>query len=842
MADIRNHNKIATELNAATNIVAEDSDSSELLVTNSTQEVNRVNGLALKAISLGVMISGTDGLIISANPAFTAISGYREDEILGRNCKCLQGPLTDTHTIEAMRVARQNRTEFSGEILNYRKNGTTYWNDLTITPIFDEIGELTHFVGVTRDITEQKLSEALLHLQNEQLTMIATGESMKDSLTSLALGIEAYLGDGLCSILLLDKDGLHLNHGAAPNLPEEYCLAIDGVTIGESVGSCGTAAFRREPVIVEDIAADPLWTDFKEAALSHGLRSCWSTPIMSAEQRVLGTFAIYRREPGRPSLQHLKLISLATNIAVIAINKQQTIEALKSSENKLRMIFETMSEGVALNEIIYDQNGEMVDYRILEVNNAFYGIADFSNQEVVGNVATKLYGMSAETIKTFWEKNRISNEVQHTEMASPLKNKWFNVCTSPFVNNRFVTSFFDITESKKGVEEQTRLQAQLYQSQKMESVGLLAGGVAHDFNNMLGVILGHTEFAIEQMDPSEHLYQDLLAIRTAAERSADLTRQLLAYARKQAIEPEVLNLNEIVVDMLAMLNRLIGEEIHVVWHPEQQLWMIKVDKSQINQILTNLCLNARSAIKDVGTITIQTANSILNKQFCSTHQGSEPGEYVLLTVTDMGSGMSKETLSRIFEPFFTTKGLGEGTGLGLAMVYGAVKQNRGFITVWSELGIGTTFDVYLPRFVDNEIPQPFNPKISGRQSGNETILVVEDEAAILDIISRVLTQQGYTVLSTNSPADSILLAQAYPKEIHLLLTDVVMPEMNGKDLANILILSNPDMKCLYMSGYTADIIADRGVLDDGVHFIQKPFTMSNLTVKIRSVLDTVIEL
>jgi nitrogen-specific signal transduction histidine kinase/CheY-like chemotaxis protein len=395
----------------------------------------------------------------------------------------------------------------------------------------------------------------------------------------------------------------------------------------------------------------------------------------------------------------------------------------------------------------------------------------------------------------------------------------------------------DITDRKRAEEEREKLHAQLVHAQKMESVGRLAGGVAHDFNNMLGVILGHAEIAMDQVDPAEPLFTDLREIRRAAERSADLTRQLLAFARKQTVAPRVLDLNETVEGMLKMLQRLIGEDIDLAWLPGTSVWPVKVDPAQIDQVLANLCVNARDAIAGVGKVTIETENVSFDEAYCAEHPGFVPGDFVLLAVSDDGCGMDQETRGKIFEPFFTTKGVSQGTGLGLATVYGIVKQNNGFINVYSEPGKGTTFKIYLSRHAAEADQIRKESPVPPAARGHETILLVEDEPAILKMATMMLERQGYRVLAASAPGEAVRVAGEHAGEIHLLMTDVVMPEMNGRDLAKNLMSLYPDLMCLFMSGYTANVIAHRGVLDEGVHFIQKPFSMLDLAAKVREVLD-----
>jgi two-component system, cell cycle sensor histidine kinase and response regulator CckA len=396
----------------------------------------------------------------------------------------------------------------------------------------------------------------------------------------------------------------------------------------------------------------------------------------------------------------------------------------------------------------------------------------------------------------------------------------------------------NISARRKAEAEKESLQAQLQQAQKIESIGRLAGGVAHDFNNMLGVILGHTEMAMDKVDRSHPIIADLEEIRKAASRSTELTRQLLAFARRQAITPKILDLNETVEGMLKMLQRLIGEDVDLAWIPCKDLWHVNMDPSQIDQILVNHCVNSRDAITSgMGKITIETSNSVFDEDYCAVHPGYAPGKYVMLAVSDNGSGMDKELLIQIFEPFFTTKETGKGTGLGLSTVYGIVKQNKGFINVYSEPGHGTTFRIYLPRHESSYADANMENREEPDARGHETILLVEDEQAILKMTAIMLEKQGYRVLPASLPDEAILLAKKYKGDIHLVMTDVVMPNMNGKELVESLLSLYPKLKSLYMSGYTADAIARHGVLNPGINFIMKPFTMKTLAATVRKALD-----
>jgi len=397
-------------------------------------------------------------------------------------------------------------------------------------------------------------------------------------------------------------------------------------------------------------------------------------------------------------------------------------------------------------------------------------------------------------------------------------------------------AFQDVTLRRRATEETAALEAQLNHAMKMQSVGRLAGGVAHDFNNMLSVIVGHTEIALSQIDPSASVHADLLEIKKASERSGDLTRQLLAFARKQTVSPRALNLNASIDALLTMRPKLIGEDIQFVWRPEPSLWLAKLDPTQVDQLFTNLCVNARDAISGVGRIEVATANCTIDDNYCATHDDASPGDYVRLTVRDTGGGMSADVMAHLFEPFFTTKGLGLGTGLGLATVYGSVRQNDGFITVDSEPGLGTEFGLYFRRFHGEVEPASRVEEPEAIHGGRETILVVEDEPAILRLVSRALEAHGYTVLATTSSVHALRLAADHALPIDLLLTDVVMPELNGRDLANRLRARQPSLKCLFMSGYTADVIDKHGVIDNSAQFIGKPFSIAALVSKMQEVI------
>ncbi len=425
-----------------------------------------------------------------------------------------------------------------------------------------------------------------------------------------------------------------------------------------------------------------------------------------------------------------------------------------------------------------------------------------------------------------------SGEVRHVEAHAMVAR------SADDGRGRLIGINVDITDQVRAQHERARIEAQLRQAQKMQAVGQLAGGIAHDFNNMLSVILNIAEMAMDGLPETDPLHTDLGEILHAAERSADLTRQLLAFSRRQLTEPRVINLNEVVTKQHTMLSRLIGEEISLHFRAGNPAWDIRIDPSQLDQVLANLVVNARDAIEGTGTILIETGNVALDESHGTEDMPVPAGDYVMLSVSDDGVGMDRDTLERIFEPFFTTKALGKGTGLGLATVYGVVKQNRGAIHVYSEPGTGSTVKLYFPRWsatpaeraVETK-PSEACPKASG------TVLVVEDEPQILTIVKKGLEREGFQVLTATTPAEAGRLVEGMDGDLQLLLTDVVMPGMNGSELQQKLLNMKPGFRTLFMSGYAADLIAERGVLEKGVHFIQKPFSISALMERIQSILS-----
>ncbi len=515
---------------------------------------------------------------------------------------------------------------------------------------------------------------------------------------------------------------------------------------------------------------------------------------------------------------------------------RKRIESEAALEKRLSLVWETSAEGMRLSDAL----GSTV-----KVNEAYCRMVGKPREELEGHSLAVAYqeDQRARILDSYHRRFESRTILQHVEEELALwngKKVWFGVTNAmleqPGFESLVLSQFRDVTLRRQAEAERAKLQTQLVQAQKMESVGRLAGGVAHDFNNMLQVILGNLDVSLQQVSPGSPVRSDLEEAQRAARRSADLTRQLLAFARRQTVMPKVLDLNEVVASMLKMLQRLIGEDIQLAWVPGRVLWRVKMDPAQLDQILANLTVNARDAIDGVGKVTLETCNLTLNAVDAATYADGVPGEYVLLCVSDNGPGMSPEVLEHLFEPFFTTKEVGKGTGLGLATVYGIVKQNGGLIKVHSGLGKGTAINICLPRCCE----ETDRSTESGRGKlprGNETILLVEDEEQILKLGERFLQRQGYTVLAAHTPEDALLQTRAHAESIHLLITDVVMPGMNGLELKQRVEQFKPGIQCLFMSGYTADVISRQGVLEEGVQFLQKPFNAEELATRVRQLLD-----
>ena len=520
----------------------------------------------------------------------------------------------------------------------------------------------------------------------------------------------------------------------------------------------------------------------------------------------------------------------------------------RRAEERYRSFIAQSSEGVSRLEIdppvpITLSEEEQIDRlyagaRIAECNDAMARMYGYNEaRELMG---TRLADLHNVTDPTNREQIRAFIRAGYRVADSETREHDREGRPRVFLNN--VVGFVEeghlvrVWGTQRDVTEQRHLEEQFRQSQKMEAVGQLAGGIAHDFNNLLTAILGNTQLLLRDLPPGDSKRGDVEEIRKASERAASLTRQLLAYSRRQMLQPEVLDLNVVVAEMDKMLRRLIGEHIALVTVLAPDLGRVRADPNQIEQVIVNLAVNARDAMPEGGKLTIETADVDLDEAFAQTHLGSVPGPYAMLAVTDSGVGMDASVRAHVFEPFFTTKEVGRGTGLGLATVYGIVKQSDGYISVYSEVGHGSSFKIYLPR-IAQPADAPVSPQRSGPARGTETVLVVEDEPAVLTLSRRALEAQGYVVLAASDAAAALRVVERHGGTIHMLVTDVVMPGLSGRELADRLVAQRPGIRVLYMSGYPGDAVVQHGGLPQGSAFLQKPFSPDTLARKVRDVLD-----
>ena len=511
--------------------------------------------------------------------------------------------------------------------------------------------------------------------------------------------------------------------------------------------------------------------------------------------------------------------------------RKRAEEEIRQSQQKLRIHFEHTPLAV----VEWD-----VDFRVAAWNPSAERIFGYSRQEALGQharfmVPTQYWPHVDQVWQALLKQQgggRSKND-NLTKDGRTISCEWYN---TPLIDDS--GKVLGVASLVQDVSERVALEEKLRQSQKMEAVGRLAGGVAHDFNNLLTIILGYSQLLADGLPEGSRLADNTKQIKSAADRAAGITRQLLAFSRKTVLSPHVINLNDIVLNLDSLLRRLIGEDIEVFSMPAKDLGSVKADPSQIEQVVMNLALNARDAMPHGGKLTVETANVNLDGKYAQEHQSVEPGRYVMLAISDTGEGMTQETQARIFEPFYTTKEVGKGTGLGLSMVYGIVKQSGGYVWVYSEPGRGSTFKIYFPRVdAPAEVLEPEKHPIKV-QRGTETILLVEDDEQLRELSSSVLTNCGYHVLVASTPEQGLTICKVNANRIRLLVTDVVMPRMNGRQLAEQVLKIQPEMKVLYISGYTNNAIGHYGVLDPGLWFLPKPFTLSDLVSKVREVLDT----
>lgn len=794
---------------------------------------------------------------------------------------------------------------------------------------------------------ELEKSSQVLEEQRRVLELIAQGASLKTVLDALTKAIERLAPQCFCTILLVDDDGRRLVEGSGGSLPADYMRAVNGLEIGPNVGACGTAAFRNETTIVEDVANDSRFASAREFVLSFGLRACWSVPIRDSNKKVLGTFAMYHQRVARPREHEVKLVEAGAHLAGNAIERLRFEQNLRDSAARFQLAEKAAAFGVwqidFRSEMVTISDGfshlaglagrplrltlgewrEMIhaedrpawdaavqqvaskgafqaEYRILvpdgsirwlrshaqtevsdsashlltgasiditaakellmrfskafnvnpgpilinavsdgryiDVNDSFLRVTGYRREDVLGRTAREMNLWNRPEDRTrYLQILKETGSVRDLEIIFQTKAKAQRI-------GLISAELIDIDGEKcaiaviKDITERSQLEKQLRQAQRMEAVGQLTGGIAHDFNNLLGVIIGYSDILETHLEPGSKFHKNAAEIHKAGQRAASLTRQLLAFSRQQVLEPTVLDLNSIVIDTEKMLRRLLGENIELKTALDPALGRVRADQGQLEQVIINLAVNARDAMPNGGKLTIETANLEADDTYVAQHAPMAAGSYVALTITDTGLGMHADVQAHIFEPFFTTKERGKGTGLGLATVYGVVKQSDGFIWVQSQPGEGSTFRVLLPR-----IDEPVSTKgRDGRQreswKGQETILLTEDEEPLRKLILTMLNENGYAVLEAADATEAMEIARQVRGKIDLLLTDVVMPGMGGPELADQLVALYPAIKVLYMSGYTEFADPHNKILQQSRPLLQKPFTHQNLARKLRDVL------
>ena len=652
-------------------------------------------------------------------------------------------------------------------------------------------------------------------------------------------------------MLILSEDGKHLRHGAAPSLPAAYNDAIDGIAIGEGIGSCGTAARRAAPVYASDIDTDPLWRDFRELALGHQLRACWSTPILAATGRVLGTFAIYYDEPRTPTDADIEAIESVTQTAALAIERHLSDRALHRTEAELRRLNDILSGQVTARTQERDRAWQLSqdllvtagpDGVLESVNARWTELLGWEPEELIGSTFMELThpddleATQAAFVGIF--EAPLTKPFEYRLRGKNGQYSWFG-WTGAFEDGRVYATGRDVTAEKEQAAALEQAQDALRQSQKMEAVGQLTGGLAHDFNNLLTGIMGNLELLQARVAAGrfDGIDRFVNAAQGAGRRAAALTHRLLAFSRRQTLDPKPTDVNRLIASMEELIRRSVGPAVDIEVVGAAGLWPALIDPGQLENALLNLAINARDAMPDGGRLTIETANKWLDDR-AGRERDLAPGQYLSICVTDTGTGMTPEVISRAFDPFYTTKPLGEGTGLGLSMIYGFARQSGGQIRIYSEVGQGTTMCIYLPRHVGDE------PEGAGEIEGavaldmgkGETILVVDDEPTIRHLIDEVLDELGYTVIGAADGAAGLKVLQSGAR-IELLITDVGLPGgMNGRQVADAARSLRPGLKVLFITGYAENAAIGHGHLGAGMELLTKPFTLDDLGRRVRDLI------
>ena len=700
---------------------------------------------------------------------------------------------------------------------------------------FDDDGQPVLMRGTVQDITERKQAEEALRrigtLESGQrgvLELISGDQaSQTDILEAITRLAEEHVTDVRASILLFD--GHAIRPGAAPSMPEDYNALLDGLLIGPAVGSCGTAMYRKERVIVEDVSTDPLWADYRELGENYGFRACWSQPILDSNDAVLGTFAIYREQPGGPNEAEIRLVEAMTNLARITIQR-------KRRETELRKLSAAIEQSPAL-VMITDRSGT-IEY----VNRKFCDVTGYAIDEIVGKSPRILKGEDRPRsyYRDLW-KTVLSGREWRGEFLNKKRDGelYWEVGTISSIRDEngeisHLLSVSEETTDRKALEaENQELERRVRRSQKLDTIGTLAGGIAHDFNNILTPIMGYAEIAEDRTDASDPLHSDLGRILSAAQRAKELIDRILLFSRQTEKERKPVRIQSIAHEAIQLLRSSIPATIAIDEQIDSSCGWVFADEAQIHEVIVNICTNAYHAMEGgTGTLTIGVEPVELDADAARMHPNLEEAEYVRISIRDTGSGMDSETQERIFEPFFTTKTIGKGTGMGLSVVHGIVQSHHGEVVVHSTPGEGTVFEVYLPVTAEEARPLPEDSK--EMKQGQGSILVVDDDPAIADVVTAMVEQLGYEVTTYTSSHTALEELTRYPERYDLVVSDLTMPNLTGKDLFGRLAQLDPPIPILIMTGYGDELEEDGG---DAPKVVAKPFALKELAGAIRELLD-----
>ena len=723
-------------------------------------------------------------------------------------------------------ITRVLRRELPIFTLDYASHGSDdpRWFTLIATPLEGGGAVIAH-----SDVTERRRTEMSAAALIETGRELAGGLEPADVARQIATSVVRVFAARHATVFRLEPEGGRLVCIAAAGAAD--AKSWHGRTVGLGEGAEGRAAAEERSVWTPDVLSDPKislpeWAE--DAVRAAGFRSVLAMPLKSGE-KVIGVLGLGDGPDRTYTEDELALLAAFVGQGAVALENSALYRQIRDARDFLQSITDHSPDAI----VTTDREG-----KVTYISRGAEAIFGCRAAEMIGTPVAGLYPGGIEEARLVRGRLLEEGALRSYETGFLARDgRRIDVSASIAMLRDPAGAEIGTLGVLKDIGERRRLEEQLRQSQKMEAVGRLAGGIAHDFNNLLTVIAGRAQLILSRLRPEEPIHRDASLVRSTADRAAALTQQLLAFSRKQVLQPQVLNLNKVVTGMEPMLGRLIGEDIDLAVIPVEQPGRVKADPAQIEQVIVNLVVNARDAMPEGGRLTVETADVELDAASASRHFSVPAGAYVVLAVTDTGTGMDEATRTRVFEPFFTTKEPGKGTGLGLSTVYGIVKQSGGDIQLESEVGRGTRFKIYLPRVVEPAAPEEARPVPATVPRGDETVLLVEDEPEVRDLAREILEASGYTVLQACDPQDALLIAERHGGPIHLLLTDVIMPRQSGRALAERLRPLRPELQVLFMSGYTNEAIVRHGVLEPGTLFIQKPFTPEGLGRKVREALD-----